>query len=414
MSHENTPSGSSHSIQLQDPSPLGIVWDGAASTWRIQRHANARIVLADHHIDAIRDARPSAPLSDDHFPSAIEFLESWFSRSPRECHYAVKRHLYRSYTEQSITTMAGMLEIVANDCAEELPTECDLVSDFLIPFWFRGTARMLALQEDQHTQLANVVKALSKVLELNRLDDRATRVVDACVRYLRSLVEHLFSIEDPPPLVRALRELADDEQVGGVWSAVSALSQLLTAGLNPTITAAALAWRALHEQPGLMTDVSTGGIEISDFADEVLRLYPPFPFVHRWVHVRCECHGVMIEPGAHIMVDLRAVNRDPEVFERPNDFVAGRDPGLSLSFGHGPHRCLGMALARLQIVTALRTLLSLRPPVRPVIVDQKADIASSGHLVVIKTLPCRREATLDIAADLPKGPDRQSNYEGGS
>jgi cytochrome P450 len=414
MSRENTPSQSSHSHPISDSSPPGLVWDAMASAWRIQRHANARSALTDPHIDVVRDARPAVPISDDHFPSAVEFLESWFSRSQRECHYAVKRHLYKPYTQPSVAALAGMLESIANNCAEGLPTECDLVSDFLMPFWFRSTARMFALQEDQHTLLANVVQALSKVLELNRLDERAARVIAACIRYLRSLVEHLFAMEAPSPFVGALRELAHDEQVGGLWSAVSALSQLLTAGMNPTITGVALAWRALHEQSHLMTNVLTGGIELADFADEVLRLHPPFPFVHRWVRATCECQGVRLEPGAHLVVDLRAVNRDAEVFDHPDEFVAARDPGLSMSFGYGPHRCLGIALARLQIATTLRTLLALRPPVRPVTAGQKEGVVSSGHLLVIKTLPCRREADPSVTATVPESSASQLNREGDS
>lgn len=392
MSRENRPSQPPHSPSISDSPPSGIAWDAAASAWRIRRHAGARAVLTDPHIDVVRDARPPAPLADEHYPTAVEFLESWFSRSPRERHSSVKRHLSKSYAPQSVAALTGMLESVAHDCAEGLPTECDLVGDFLMPFWFCGTARMLGLQEGQHAQLANVARALSKVLELSRLDERAERVVDACVRYLRGLVKHLFEMEAPPPAVCALRDLAEDEEVGGVWSAVSALSQLLTAGLNPTVTGAALAWRALHEHPRLMNDVSSGGVELADFADEVLRLHPPFPFLHRWVRVECECHGVRLEPGAHLLLDLRAVNRDPEVFDRPDEFAAHREQGLIMSFGYGPHRCLGISLARLQVATALRALLVLRPLPRPLDAEQKEGEVYTGHLLVIKSLPCRREA----------------------
>lgn len=392
MARENTSSPSLHTTPGTTASPSGVAWEAAASAWRIRSHALARAALTDPHVDVVRDSRPPAHVGDDQFPTASEFLESWFSRSLRERHYAVKRHVSKSYTPQSVAALAAMLEGVARDCAEGLAGECDLVGDFLMPFWFRSTAQTLGLEEGHHAQLANVVRALSKVLELSRLDEKAERVVAACVRYLRGLVEHLFGMEDPPPAVVALRELAADEQVGGVWSAVSALSQLLTAGLNPTVTGAALSWRALNEQPSLMDDVAAGRFGLTDFADEVLRLHPPFPFLHRWVRAECECLGVRLEPGAHLMIDLRAVNRDAAVFERPDEFAAGRDAGLGMSFGYGPHRCLGVSLARLQITTVLRTLLALRPPPRPVADERQEGAAYSGHLLVIKTMPCRREA----------------------
>jgi cytochrome P450 len=391
MSHENSSSVSSPSLPAQELLRLGIAWDGEAEMWRARGHANARILLADPHLDAVRDVRPNVFLAENRDPSAVEFLESWFSRAPRECHYAVKRHLYRPYAQPSVAAETAMMESVARDCAQTLPVECDLVADYFMPFWLRTTGHMFGVQEKHHKLLANVANALSKALAMDRLNESATRAVEACARSLRALLELMLAIEEPSPMVRALRELAGDPQVGGIWSAASALSQLLAAGLQPTITGAAFAWRALHEQPGLMGDVRAAKFDLSDLVTEVLRLHPPFPFMHRWVHERCECQGVVFQPGAHVLIDVRAANRDPEVFDQPDEYIAGRDHKLSLSFGHGPHRCVGPALAEMQIAIALRALLELQPPVLPVAKDPKAGKEPLGHLVAIKSLPCRRE-----------------------
>jgi cytochrome P450 len=367
-----------------------ILWDETVGAWRVQGQLAAHTALTDDHLDVVRDAPPDFTPADDYIPSAIEFLTSWFSRSPRDRHRGVKRLLVKPYHEQSITALEQMLKGVASDCAAKLPPECDLISDFLMPFWLRSTGNMLAVPEDQHQMLAKVVTALSVVLELPQLDDNATRAVHNCLRYLRALVESMFKQESPPPIVHALRELGEDQQVGGIWSVVSALAQLLTAGLQPTTTGAAMAWRTLHAQPGLRDEVINGAADVSDIVDEVLRLHPPFPFLHRWVHQRCKCQGVVLEPGAHVLIDLRAANRDPTVFSHPDQFIPERPRGLDLSFGHGPHRCPGSALARLQIGIVLRTLLSQQPPLVPVSVEAEPGTVRSGYLVVVKSLPCRR------------------------
>ena len=372
------------------PARREIVWDETSSFWRVQGQVAAHTALIDDHLDVVRDPPADVKLADDYVPSAMEFLGSWFSRSPRDRHRAVKRHLIKPYHEQSIAPLEQMFNETAVDCATTLSDDCDLINDFLIPFWLRGTANMLAVPEDQHQNLAKVVAALSAILERPRLDDNATRVTDNCLRYLRALVETMFQLESPPPVVHALRELREDQQAGGIWSAVSALAQLLTAGLQPTITGVAMTWRTLHAQPGLRDDVTNAGADLSDIVDEVLRLHPPFPFLHRWVQQRCECHGVVLEPGAHVLIDLRAANRDSASFIDPNQFVPGRKDKLDLSFGHGPHRCPGAALARLQTQIVLRTLLSQQPPLVPVSVEAEPGTVREGHLVVVKSLPCRR------------------------
>jgi cytochrome P450 len=165
---------------------------------------------------------------------------------------------------------------------------------------------------------------------------------------------------------------------------------LLTAGLQPTITGVAMTWRTLHAQPSLRDDVINGEADLSDIVDEVLRLHPPFPFLHRWVQQRCECQGVVLEPGAHVLIDLRAANRDPAAFIDPDQFVPGRKGGPDLTFGHGPHRCPGSALARLQTKIVLGTLLAQQPPLVPVSVEAEPGTVRAGHLVVVKSLPCRR------------------------
>ncbi|HEU4711117.1 MAG TPA: cytochrome P450 [Pyrinomonadaceae bacterium] len=382
------------SFVTHDSSPAsatrGVVWDETSSLWRVQGQAAAHTALIDDHLDVVRDVPADVKLPDDYVPSAMEFLGSWFSRSPRERHRAVKRHLIKPYHEQSIAPLEQTFEEVANDCATALSNECDLINDFLKPFWIRSTAHMLAVPEDQHENLAKVVAALSAILERPQLDDNATRVTHNCLRYLRALVETLFRLESPPPVVNALRELSEDQQVGGMWSAVSALAQLLTAGLQPTITGVAMTWRTLHAEPGLRNDVKNGDADPSDIVDEVLRLHPPFPFLHRWVQQRCECHGVVLEPGAHVLIDLRAANRDPAAFVDPDQFVPGRKDKLDLSFGHGPHRCPGAALARLQTRIVLRTLLAQQPPLVPVSVEAEPGTVREGHLVTVKSLACRR------------------------
>jgi cytochrome P450 len=381
----------SKSFETHDSSRQQMLWNETLSVWRVQGQVAAHTSLTDEHLDVFRDTPPDFTFPDDYVPSATEFLSSWFSRNSRERHRGVRRYLNKPYHEQSIAALDQMLNEVATNCAAKLTGECDLISDFLMPFWLRGTANMLAIPEDQHQILAKVVTALSTVLERPQLDDNAQRVVDNCVRYLRMLVESMLEQEQPPPVVHALRELREDQPAGGIWSFVSTLAQLLTAGLQPTITGVATTWRTLHAQPNLRDDVLNGETDVSEIVDEVLRLHPPFPFLHRWVQQRCECLGVVLEPRAHVLVDLGAANRDPTVFVDPDQFIPGRKGGMDLSFGHGAHRCPGAALARLQIGIALRTLLSLEPRLVPVSAEAEPGTVRSGHLVVVKSLPCRRE-----------------------
>jgi cytochrome P450 len=66
-----------------------------------------------------------------------------------------------------------------------------------------------------------------------------------------------------------------------------------------------------------------------------------------------EVCGTTIPAGQHVLLLVGAANRDPEVFEHPDDFQIARDTTEMLSFGRGTHFCMGAALARLEARIAL-------------------------------------------------------------
>src|SRR5262249_17764472 len=64
-------------------------------------------------------------------------------------------------------------------------------------------------------------------------------------------------------------------------------------------------------------------------------------------------HGTRVPAGARMVILHAAANRDPRVFPDPDRFDLDRDTGRLISFGNGPHFCLGAALARLEMRIAL-------------------------------------------------------------
>jgi cytochrome P450 len=111
------------------------------------------------------------------------------------------------------------------------------------------------------------------------------------------------------------------------------------------------------------------GIPIADNLDptdpalisELLRLDGPVQAAARTAtenHVLC---GAEIGVGQTVLVAIAAANRDPQVFDHPDEFRLDREGPAPMSFGYGAHYCLGSALARLEIGAALTELLGRRP-----------------------------------------------------
>lgn len=367
--------------------PSGLVWNERFGAWAVVGYAAAEAALVDPHLAAVRDVTvaTNTMAAEDAVPSPSEFFGSWFSRSV--WHRQVKRPLHKPYSERYLSGLEEMFAEIAVDCAGRLGADGDLMADFLTPFSMRTTTRMLDVPEEQRERLTKVVMVLNTFLNGAAHTEHNLRAVDQCIRYLRALTDLLFALPDPGPTVRALRTVADVPG-GGIWLAVATLGQLLTAGFEPMTTGAALACRELYARPDLLVRVRSGQLAIGDVAEEALRLNPPFPYVHRWATQECDCYGQRLTPGTYVVIDLRAVNRDPATFPRPGSFDPGRDRGLNLTFGHGPHYCLGIGMARLQIAAALRALLDIDPPVR--VLEAEAVVDDIGYFVTVRELPFQR------------------------
>jgi cytochrome P450 len=91
--------------------------------------------------------------------------------------------------------------------------------------------------------------------------------------------------------------------------------------------------------------------------EEILRFEPPIAVLARQPLEDVELGGVVLPAGEMVLLSILAANRDPEVFADPDRFDVGRRGPRSLSFGWGPHHCLGAALARAEIQEALPALL---------------------------------------------------------
>lgn len=92
---------------------------------------------------------------------------------------------------------------------------------------------------------------------------------------------------------------------------------------------------------------------------KVLRLESPFRGHFRVTTRETEVGGVPLPAGARLMLVWGSANRDPEVFDAPEELDLDRDRHRAhLAFGWGIHYCVGAPLARLEARVAVETLLA--------------------------------------------------------
>ncbi|MFF0817830.1 cytochrome P450 [Rhodococcus sp. NPDC003318] len=129
---------------------------------------------------------------------------------------------------------------------------------------------------------------------------------------------------------------------------------IMLAGLDTTRSALGyiFAHLAQHDEDRQML-IDDPGLTASA-VEEFVRLYPLVIQAGREVKESTEVHGLDLAPDDVVWLGIGSANRDPRMYPEPEKFVLGR-PGLNqhLAFGAGPHRCLGMHLARLELAVVL-------------------------------------------------------------
>lgn len=119
--------------------------------------------------------------------------------------------------------------------------------------------------------------------------------------------------------------------------------------------------------------------------EEFLRLYPLVFQAGREVQEPGEFHGLDLAEGDIVWLGIGSANRDPRKYPEPDKFIIGR-PGANqhLAFGAGPHRCLGMHLARLELAVVLREWHAEIPDYRIV---PGTTLTERGGQLTMPTLP---------------------------
>lgn len=141
--------------------------------------------------------------------------------------------------------------------------------------------------------------------------------------------------------------------------AVAVLSAVVFGGFDTTTTTIGNAVLYLSEHPQLKDALKQDRKKLEIAIEEWLRLTPPSHSLGRTVVKEVELHGQVLEPGERIMMLWTAANRDPRVFERPDEFWLERpNAGRHLTFSEGIHRCLGNLFGKMEVRVALEVILA--------------------------------------------------------
>ncbi len=228
--------------------------------------------------------------------------------------------------------------------------ECEFISAYSQPFAMLVVADVLGVPEEDHERfrsgfgLSTGPGPIGKEGEgmganaLGWLDGEFARYIEDRRREPRGDVLTDLALATYP-----------DGSTPDVTSVVRTSTFLFAAGQETTARLLAVALKYLCEYPELQDELRAHNDRIPGFIEEALRIESPVKADFRLARRNTTVAGVDIAAGTPVMLLNGAANRDPRLFECPDEFRVDRpNAKVHLAFGRGPHACPGGPLARVE------------------------------------------------------------------
>jgi cytochrome P450 len=165
------------------------------------------------------------------------------------------------------------------------------------------------------------------------------------------------------------RPLTDDELVSVLWN-------LIGGGLDTTTSLTSLALHHLDAHPDQRRRLIDEPDLLGPATEEFLRYFSVNETLTRTITCDAELGGQRLQRGEHLMLSWLSANRDARFFDRPDEVVLDRAVNPHLAFGVGPHRCIGLHMARTMFQVLLSRVLAR---LSDYAVDREATLFYAGN-----------------------------------
>ena len=231
----------------------------------------------------------------------------------------------------------------------------------------RVIAKLLGLPDDDVERLKewsdDGVELLSGVASPDRMAE-CGRSVFQFLQYLKNRLSEAPSVA-PDGVLALLAHAASNGEISDA-EAVSMALQLVAAGSDSTGNLIGSAGRLLAELPDVQSALRADPTLAPRFLEEVVRLESPFRGHFRVATRTTTLGGVEIQAGTRLFLLWASANRDPDVFDHPEEVRLDREkPTAHFGFGWGIHKCVGAPLARLESRLVTERLLAASTDIRP-------------------------------------------------
>jgi cytochrome P450 len=257
---------------------------------------------------------------------------------------------------------AQLIDPIASDLIDRFAGRghAELVREFTFPYPTQVIAGMLGLPRADYQRFQRWSVAILSVFTKREAAIAASEQVK---EYLARILDDRRR-EPRDDLISDLAQAELDGEGLGDEEIFSFLRLLLPAGVETTYRSTGNLLFSLLSRPDQLEAVRADRSLIPQAIEETVRYEAPLLNITRIATRDTVLGGVPIPAGSTVMTMLAAANRDESRWNDPDHYDIFRAAKPSVAWGQGPHICLGMHLARVEMRVALNLLLDRLPGLR--------------------------------------------------
>lgn len=388
--------------KLRDAAPIHFSdkfgWDGA---WLVTRYDGVARVYNDANLSAVRGHRFFDQYSAEVKAQLREFadiFERWVVFLDPPEHGLWRKAMIAGFTATRVKQMRPLV----NECIEQLLDAADdtgtidFIQQFCFPLPIAVVGRLMGVRPDVRERFVEWVKDIAAffgnpgasveagrkaqvaMLALHEYFRElvAERITNPCDDVISIMIDVVRNAEPKHAEAdRLIREKLPTQCTGLVFGGLETTANLIGNGLY-----------ALFNQPDQLELLVRNPMLSSPAAMEAVRYDTPGQFSTRIAGKECEFLGQTLKPGQLVVGLVGSANRDERAFTDPDAFkIERRDTVTTISFGNGPHYCMGAQLALLEATLAFEKIVRRFPKIRPAV--ERVEWTHNVNLRGIRALP---------------------------
>jgi cytochrome P450 len=335
-------------------------WDAGLPFWSVTRHAD--ILALNGQPDLLSSAQ-GIRMEDQSYDEYL--ARRTFQETDAPDHMMTRIKVAKAFSKPVVAQFEDQIRLICVDILDSvLPRgHFDATKDIARQLPMRMLGRIIGTPDEDLPWLVEKGDALIA----NTDPDFTTHVLDRMTTdefrmmpfnspagadlyvYARDLMARKAASGDTSGVLHMILQPGPDGSVISDTEFRNFFCLVVAAGNDTTRYSIAAGIQALAHQPGLLAQLKAGEVW-GTMADEVIRWATPALYFRRTATRDFDMHGKTVRAGDKVLYWFASGNRDDSAFTEPFSVDFARTPNRHLSFGQGgPHVCLGMWLARLEV-----------------------------------------------------------------